>query len=167
MKDETPSSLEGTHRVIVRAKSKPMHPTPLYVWLFFSLMIIYIMNEIFIREFSWWSTHRKERAIGSVVLFIFTVILTGVLVVFFCSRPKSMFAFVSSYDIFQFHSHTDLVKIPSFHQWNVMKRSTIEREFSLNSLFFRHTMSQYFWANKEKFNNFKFQSSICRCCSFE
>jgi hypothetical protein len=32
--------LEGTHRVIVRRKPKPMRPTPLYVSLFFCLITI-------------------------------------------------------------------------------------------------------------------------------
>jgi hypothetical protein len=52
------------------------------------------MNDILIREYSWWSTHRKERTVGAFGLFVMTTILIGVLIVCYTNKKTSMSFFL-------------------------------------------------------------------------
>jgi hypothetical protein len=82
------SNLEQTGRVIVRRKPKPMQPTRLYT--FFFCFIYLIMNNIFIREYAWWSTYPNATRAGVFGLFVMTTIFIGVLIVSLTTKNTSM-----------------------------------------------------------------------------
>jgi hypothetical protein len=70
---------------INKMKKSPMTPTPLYV-SFFSFLS-QSSFKYYIREYSWWSTHQTETAVGTFVLFTIITIIVGIIIVFL-TQPK-------------------------------------------------------------------------------
>jgi hypothetical protein len=82
---------------INKPKKRPLNPTPLYI-SFFSLRSLEYINNIFIREYSCWSTHPSETAMGTFILFIILTIIVGVLTVCLTSpKPTGILVFFSSH----------------------------------------------------------------------
>jgi hypothetical protein len=76
-----------SEQVINKIKKKsPMTPTPLYI-SFFSFLS-QSSFKYYIREYSWWSTHPTETAVGTFVLFTIIAMIVGIIIVRL-TQPKS------------------------------------------------------------------------------
>ena len=83
-------SNEETKKVINQWKTRPMHPTPLYVRRFF-LVITHHMTNTLIREYPFWSTHPITMAVCSFSLFTILAVLVGVLTVCLTKHDNGTF----------------------------------------------------------------------------
>ncbi len=84
------SNSEQTANIINIKLKTPMNPTPLYIFFFFCL-IHHNMNNILIREYSYWSTHPTETAVCAFSVFTSLVMVVGVLTICFTTKTTSMF----------------------------------------------------------------------------
>ncbi len=69
---------------IKQAKKSPMNPTPLYVSFLSFSILIQISHS---REYSWWSTHHTETAVGTFGLFIIITMIFGIMIICL-TQPK-------------------------------------------------------------------------------
>ena len=83
------SNSEQTANIIHIKLKTPMNPTPLYIFFFFCL-IHHNMNNILIREYSYWSTHPTETAVCAFSVFTSLVMVVGVLTICFTTKATSM-----------------------------------------------------------------------------
>jgi hypothetical protein len=79
---QNPTNSQRNIRVTNNVKKTPMPPTPLYRYFTFFLNH---HNNLFIREYSYWSTHSAETAVCAFSLFTSRAMAVGVLTACFTS----------------------------------------------------------------------------------
>ena len=86
-------NLDEMKRIDTEQQVRPMHPTPLYIFFLFS-MIMQICAFVLTREYSCWSTYPVATAVGFYLLSILGMTITGVLVVCFTAAKRTSKSFL-------------------------------------------------------------------------